>query len=353
MPVLSAHLGYGSNSFLLISDAGEISLYVYPYSYNPVSFGHSFKPRDFYRQLFEKVFARWQLDPMSVRVLIVTSLPKDHFVDVNPVHFCVSRDLDLRNSGFSVLYLKRASPHDLGAHLDKDSSSNGFSRDILANMAIYSNLTPSSLEDNVVWGHKVLKAHFLRSKSRDNLQNILFTGPALTGNTLSRFFKYSLAFSAFQQRGLYRVFFDNHDLLYTSSLVRQYDKKLYAQIEPLIQYAFVGTLFKCHGRVECLVKKDVGAPDLHEVAEEDLFVLPLDTGEHADVFLKGSFCKSLRTEVEGGDLGFVVDTRTTDFWQVRHHGLLHKYRTWLGNLTSYCGSNCPGKMSRRSLRYGD
>ncbi len=351
MPVLSAHLGYGSNSFLLISDTGEISLHIYPYSYNPVSFGHSFKPRDFYRQLFEKVFARWRLDPMTVQVLIVTSLPKEHFADVNPAHFCVSKDLDLRNPNFSILYLKRVSPHDLETRLDMDASTNSFSSDVLANMALYSNLTPSSLEDNVVWGHKVLKANFLRSKSREHLQDILFTGPALTGNTLSRFFKYSLAFSAFQQRGLYRVFFDDHDLLYTSSLVRQYDKKLYAQIEPLIQYAFVGTLFKCHGRVECLVKKEVGAPDLHEVAEEDLFVLPLDAGERAEVFLKGSFCKSLRTEVEGGDLGFVVDTRTVDFWQVRRHGLLHRYRTWLGNLTSYCGVNCPGKALKENLRH--
>ena len=351
MPILSAHLGYGSNSFLFVSDAGELSLYVYPYSYNPVSFGHSFKPRDFYRQLFEKVFARWGLDPMAVTVLIVTSLPEEYFVDVNPAHFCVSKDLDLRNPNFSILYLKRASPHDLEARLDVAPSSNGFSEDILANMALYSNLTPNSLEDIVVWGHKVLKANFLKAKSKAHSHDILFTGPALTGNTLSRFFKYSLAFSAFQLRGLFRVFFDDHDLLYTSSLVRQYDKKLYSQIEPLLHYASVGTLFKCNGRVECLVKKEVGAPDLHEVAEEDLFVLPLDAGEHADVFLKGSFCKSLRTDVEGGDLGFVVDTRTIDFWQVRRHGLLHKYRTWLGNLTSYCGGNCQGKPLTERLRY--
>jgi hypothetical protein len=202
-------------------------------------------------------------------------------------------------------------------------------------MYLYANIIPGSLEDNIVWGHKIISTRYFPAKKKENNKTILFTGPPLTGTLLSQFFKYSLAFSVVPDLGLHSIIMDDRDLHYIVSLIKQFEPKIYSEISGEIAFEKTGQLLKCEGKVECLIKKDFADQQFYEIAPEDLFVYPLSEGEKAHVYIKGRFCRPLEFDIEGGKLGFVIDTRTDKFWQVRQNGLLEKYREWLKTISLY------------------
>jgi len=206
---------------------------------------------------------------------------------------------------------------------------------VLSNMYLYDNIIPGSLEDNIVWGHKIISTTTFPAQNAQNKNSILFTGPPLTGTLLSQFFKYSLAFSVISEIGLYTVSLDDRDLHYIVSLIKQFEPEIYSKISPQIEFEKAGQLLKCRGTVECLIKKEFSNQQLFEIADEDLFIFPLKEGESAHVFIKGKACRPQEFDIEGGELGFVVDTRTDKFWQVRSNGSLEKYKEWIRNITLY------------------
>lgn len=344
MPVLSAHIGLGSCSFLLIDDFNGVSLCNYPYSYDELNFSHFCSPQKFYKELFNLIADRYNFDLKNTKVLVVSSLPPEYFSDIEVLHFCPSSKLDIRREDASIVYLKRNPENEIEpekkiCESNQDDSSVYGCTDILSNMCLYSNLIPASLEENVLWGYRILSSRFFPSLEIQNARNILFTGPALTGNILSEFFKYSLAFSTLSEQGLFSVALDNTDLLYNAKLIQDFEPGMYSKIAPKISFDPSGKLLKCSGKVECLIKKEFSTESgLFEISSEDLFVYPLEKGEKAHVYAKGSECKSLEFIVEGGKLGFVVDTRTEKFWQIHQNGLLEKYKMLARKLNSFLGA---------------
>lgn len=344
MLVLSAHVGLGSCSFLLIGDDGSVSLYNYPYSYDELNFSHFCSPQKFYRELFNLISGRYEFDLKDTKVLIVSSLPEKYFSDIGVAHFCPSSQLDLRREDASVVYLKRNPGNEIESkkgicESDQNDPSVYGCTDILSNMCLYKNLIPASLEENVLWGYRVLSSQFFPSLKSQTARNILFTGPALTGSILSEFFKYSLAFSTLDGQGLFSVSLDDRDLLYNAKIIQDFEPEMYSKIAPKISFGTAGRLLKCSGKVECLIKKEFSTESsLFEVNSEDLFVYPLAEGEKMHVFAKGNECQSLEFIVEGGELGFVVDTRTEKFWQVHQSGLLEKYKILTRKLNSFLGA---------------
>jgi hypothetical protein len=265
------------------------------------------------------------------RLLLVSSFSEDYFSSLNVDTFCPSKDLEMHSPELDILYVKRSVDPEV-LELPISPSGDDSAIDILSNMGLYDNLTPSSLEDYVVWGRDILFTQHFLSQNRQEVPNLLFTGPSLTGEILSSFFKYSLAFSLTKDLGVYKVFFDDADLYYISRFLNQFDQESYSKISDRIQFKNTGYLAKCGGRVECLFKKEFGEQQLVEIDSEDLHVFPLREGEKATVLLKGGRCPEKEFEVEGGDLGFVVDTRSADFWHSDSSGILSKYKNWMGVL---------------------
>ncbi|MBP8960899.1 hypothetical protein KBG31_01585 [Patescibacteria group bacterium] len=333
MPIIAAHIGLGSNSFLILDGVDDLFLYNYPYSYDSINFSHFCTPQKFYKELFELVAKNHSLNLQESEILIVSRMPEEYFSDLNLAHYCHSSDLDLHQDDATTIYLRRTLENsDIfknSLDLPKDTS-----LDVLSNMYLYDNIIPASLEDNVVWGHKIISSKIFSSKKKEAEKNILFTGPALTGTLLSKFFKYSLAFSVVSELGLFSASLDDRDLHYVVSLIKQFEPDIYSNIRSKICYEYAGKIMKCRGKIECLVKKEyTEQQDFYQIDEEDLFVYPLEEGEKAHIFIKGNSCRPAEFDIEGGDLGFVIDTRTDAFWQVRQENLVQKYANWIRRIS--------------------
>jgi hypothetical protein len=331
MPLLAAHLGLGNNSFLILDDEENLSLLNYPYSYDSLNFGHFCTPQKFYEDLFSLIVKDYPIDLAKTKILIVSSLPKEYFSSLKVDSYCYSKDLNLQRDDYSVIYLKRTLDNKDVFKSTLDLPKNT-SMDVLSNMYLYDNIIPGSLEDNIVWGHKIISTQEFKADNKENKNSLLFTGPPLTGTLLSQFFKYSLAFSVVSDTGLYTVSLDDRDLLYIVSLIKQFEPEIYSKIAPKISFEKTGQLLKCRGKVECLIKKEFSDQQLYEIDNEDLFVYPLLEGGKAHVYIKGRFCRPMEFEIEGGELGFVIDTRSSEFWKVREKGLLEKYKEWVRNI---------------------
>lgn len=333
MPILAAHLGLGNNSFLILDKDDSLFLYNYPYSYDSINFSHFCTPQKFYRELFDLIAQNYNLDLGQTKILIVSSLPQEYFSEIKASSYCHSDDLDLQKEDTAVIYIKRTLDNKdvfkSSLDLPKDTS-----LDVLSNMYLYDNIIPASLEDNVVWGHKIISYQNFAPQKKEFENNILFTGPAITGTLLSRFFKYSLAFSVIEDLGLYNISMDDRDLHYIVSLIKQFEPDIYSKISPNINFEKAGQLMKCRGKIECLIKEEFSDQQkFYEIDNEDLFVYSLEEGQKAHVYIKGNSCKPSEFDIEGGSLGFVIDTRTDEFWQVRREGLLEKYSNWIKRIS--------------------
>ncbi len=330
--MLAAHVGQGSNTFLIVKDQNEVFVTHYPYSYDPINFSHSFSPQKFYEDLFSRIAQENGIDLSKTKTLLVSSLPEEYFSGLNAAAFCPSKELDMASDDYGVVYIKRyVDPEIIGSTISDSRSETSI--DILSNMGLYDNLVPSSLEDNVVWGRDVLYSHYYPPNLKENEKKVLFTGPALIGDILSAFFKYSLAFSQFNKHGIYELIFDDNDLYYISNLVKRFAEDHYPLIADHVKFKNPGYLAKCRGKVECLFKRDNSKQRFQEVDEEDLYVFRLGAGAGAKVLIKGNKCPSIEAHVKGGDLGFVIDTRTEEFWDGQELSHLQKYKKWIRNLS--------------------
>ena len=308
MSTIAAHIGDGINTFLVRDDLGSRSLFHFPYSYDPTNFAHSFGPEDFYFELFSRVSADYNVDLEKSNIVLASSFPRGYFSKLNIKHFSTSSELSLKHSDMDVVYGKRS----LSVDVKSLEFRNHPSADILSNMCLYRNIVPNSLEDNVGWGRDVLSARYYERYERSDPavpHPVLFTGPAFTGSTLSLFFKYSLAFTLLPHQGLYEVYMDENDFHLISSLLEEYEPETYSEIKPHLKFSRAGHLAKFKGPLECLIKKEYGDQQLTEIGEEDLFVFPIAEGENVHVFIKGKFIKDFEVDIDGGDLGFIVDTR--------------------------------------------
>lgn len=308
MSTIAAHIGDGINTFLVRDGSGSRSLFHFPYSYNPTNFAHSFGPEDFYFELFSRVSADYNVDLEKSSIVLASSFPRGYFSKLNIKHFSTSSELSLKHRDMSVVYAKRSLSPDVRLLKYQNHSS----IDILSNMCLYRNVIPNSLEDNVGWGRDALGARYYEKSEGSNPATphpVLFTGPAFTGPTLSLFFKYSLAFTLLPDQGLYEVYMDENDFHLISSLLEEYEPETYFEIKPYLKFSRAGHLAKFKGPLECLIKKEYGEQQLTEVCEEDLFVFPIAEGENIHVFIKGRHIKDFEVDIDGGDLGFIVDTR--------------------------------------------
>lgn len=75
-------------------------------------------------------------------------------------------------------------------------------------------------------------------------------------------------------------------------------------------YSFtnLGTLLNSPGYTEVLVKTSLGTSQLLEILPQKLFILPLKSGDKADILVKSNNATQ-ESVVSGGDVGLIIDTR--------------------------------------------
>jgi hypothetical protein len=102
----------------------------------------------------------------------------------------------------------------------------------------------------------------------------------------------------------------------SADMVGVFDKTLFEE-----KLTTLGTVLKVPGGVECLFEKDVGEPQLISLKENEIFVFPLDKLDLARISVTGKSINKLETSVRGGTLGFVIDTRQSDYNEVKREWL--------------------------------
>ena len=349
MPILSVFLGTSEISFLLFSSRTSFSFFHFPYQSSC---------------LHTRVYAAGELAeifsfaaknlgvPLEMCEIIVSSVydidPK-LFSDIKNVNLVANTfELFSQATSFSTVFVSGANlfavnqaiegfPHFYADSLTTTQGNNKLAVDaekqnFFSNQFIYPFVQTNNYTEQFDLDQVVRYMFSQIIYKFDQTKAIYFSGERFLNIEKMKTLGYLLILDLIKDTGFFDVRIDPSNKLPLVLALKKYknsDPQFDLVSTSQLYFKNVGMVLNCSGSVECLFKSDAGTSQVIEVQPDSLFVHPLEAGESASIVVKGSNLKSTERRIQGGELGFVIDTREKNQQEPVLLGSgYQKYREW-------------------------
>jgi hypothetical protein len=307
MPILSIYKGDSELSFLYYASSSNYKFYRFPYVYLPQIF--DFSREDFYNQVLSHVSKKLKF-PKTSCDYIISGYPVSNDTGLEAKYEVKITDAVAGFGPYTCIYVDRfklitsdsfASYCPLPTQLSYDVAN------LYSNLQIYPHIRPSSEAeaedvDDLIRGIS-LRVHVDISKKRP----VLVSGSRFVSQEKIDVAEYLLILDLVKDPGIFDFRMDAQNVLPPLALLNNYDSNLFGSLN--FDFPHYGTVLNAGGSVECLFESYSGKTQLISVNKDELFVLPLASGESARLVVKNNILGSFETEVTGGALGFLIDAR--------------------------------------------
>ena len=284
---------------LVAKSSTEHIVYHFPFVYSIPFYGHFIDEKDFYFAVLKNLEKEVDVDLSSSEIIVSSYL---HNVDmgVETAGTYSVHELLSASDSPSVLFSAGLRSFVLDKRLD-DSLESFFS-----NLSICPHLAPSEYTSRAALGDLVVGSTLY---PQIITEEILLTGDAVYTAFLDGYTASLFALDLIKESGLFKVSVDTQNIWAPLMALKLYNQDAFVDANTALDYLPFGTLLKTHGDVECLFTTDTNTSQLFEVEEGKLFVMPLGADSRAKVFIKNGAVGQKEDLIEGGSLGFVIDTR--------------------------------------------
>ncbi len=297
MPIVSFYEGVSGLSFAVCAEPslGKITkTYTYPYVYSHNLFATSFTRAQFYKDVFkyalkELGFSLGEFDLHAIGILEVPrELPqepknKGALYQELPLDFvCINHEMVMVqgniNSFMPIEELKQVDNFKSNTHLYP--------------------VVKHAEEPDIVNQDSLLRKIVGSFDTRFTKKDLVITGERFTAVGKHLELAYLIILDVLTTPGVFRLKLDTGNLFPHIALLGRSE----------IEFSTMGTLINSPGNTECLYQSDVNTSQLIALEPNNLFVIPLEEGDHARLYVKNSL-GTFDEKVFGGHLGVVIDTR--------------------------------------------
>jgi hypothetical protein len=296
MSALAVYFGVSVTSSLVELEDGSLSFYTFPYAYSSTLFGGLYSQKDFADAVIKAVAKRVGSKPEDFAILVAG------VVDAPQVSFEPKLSLSLSQvlahvSAFSPIFVDNCEL-DLS---DTDA--------YCENLAIYPQIKAVDITDRMDLDRRVVQRR--RTTSVGTPQ--VFTGDRFVANSSNRDLTYLLMLELLKAPDVYSLCLDNKNATVLLTLLELFKN---TSLDSLLMehISSVGTLVKSAGAVECYIDSEVGKPQLFDVKENSLFVVPMANLGTNRFHIKSAKLGSVEGKISGhtSNMDLIFDTRTTD-----------------------------------------
>jgi hypothetical protein len=296
MAILSLFEGYTEISFVLFYnelDANDHKVFKFPYTYSFNLFGNSFSREKFYRDVFGIALKELNVDLKDCElyasgIMTPPDLPFETvksstaLANLSPNHiFVSSQSISIYDQHYSSI------PLDLDSKL----------MDFRANLDLYHNIVYKESLD-IVMKDALLRSLISKNQFSLDQQSYVLTGDRFREAHYNRGLAHLLVLDILKNPGIYHLRLDENNLVANSFLLSTQN----------IEFPSIGTLVNVEAPAEVLYESDIGTSQIIDLVEDQIFILPLDSGSTARIIVKNSD-NVMERMVNGGDIGVIFDTR--------------------------------------------
>lgn len=337
-PILSINIGSSYISFLYFQEGQDPKTAVFPYVYNKNLFGHLTTESKFYSDVIKTIAKSLKL-PATGYTTLVSGFPEPPKVDLDvKLYSSVEKSLGVFNdlSCIYVGHFKFLQANSFMYACLREDSKEGPSVTLIekmnyeSNISLYPQINPiDELKrfdmDTVSRIHSAQMNNILDPK-----KPVVFSGYSFYKDlNRSPFLTYLLALDLIKEHGSFELKVDEQNIIPNLGLINLYDSKVFNSIS---NYSLMnlGTLLNSPAPTECLLETDYGTSQLIEVEKDKLFFVPLEEGSSARIVAKSSVLGMLEKNINGGKLGFIIDTRDKNNLQMFTPEYFEKnYTPWI------------------------
>jgi len=321
MATLSVYFGESYVSALFYVSKADYKFGSYPYSFLHSLVGHHFNEDKFQKQVIRLISKNLQIDLAGCKQIIGNY--RDNLSELLSALNVIDSCSWALCENFSVILPQTFVsnfPIEKDPVLSKPEAINYFS-----NLDLYSNVAPVNTDTIKIHDYllKKLFGQALSLQSFDLSKPILLSGSRFARYDKSLIDTYMLALDVLILPGFYQLNLDlNNKLPAIALLNKQFAQGsegvstisnvgLDLQNDEIFtkEFVTVGTIFSSSGKVECLFESEEGNSQFVEIGPNKIFVFLLAKDDSARVVIDNKHTGHVETEVVGGSLGFVIDTR--------------------------------------------
>lgn len=336
MSTLSIYVGESMISVLDYSSPSDFKFANYPYSFPYELFPQDNVSEKFYQQVLKYLSKIHGISADSAEVIVGTVsgvAPKIKHTHGYSIHQALS---SLKNyswtlvENFTVMTQKNMSAF---YPMKKDLTfSQPAMTNYLSNKSLYPQIVPSS--PDTFKSEDVLTKHLMSSIDTSVVSDIplIFTGGRFAHFDTNKTASYLLALDLLRTPGLFNVKIDPENKLPTIALLNNHlvsnankaatknSKETVAFLSDDLlsvnntevfddEFVSIGSVLNAPGGVECLFEVEAGNNQFVEIKANRLFIFPLERTSSARIVVDGKSVGHLDTNIRGGSLGFIIDTR--------------------------------------------
>ena len=331
-PKLSIYVGESQISALRYNSPDDYKFYAYPYvPLDALTHNYSYKNRPaFVNQVIKKVFSdEVKLDPENFD-LIVGDVGGGRTFGDKKEHIGIGSALNSIHN-FSWLMVENftvVTPSDFVSYFPFSEFKNDEEFiNYFSNKSLYPQVVPGDRE-GYDREERLLNSISSQIKHKYKLDTpIVLTGGKFFNANKNPGYMYVSALEFLKEPGVYEVKIDTQNKLPVIGLLNQSfgdttgeDTAKVGMLTADIlddsqfynEFIDVGTVLRSQGRAECLFEKEGSSPQFVEVDKNKIFILPLEKNEIARVSISTGKLGKIEKNIKGGDIGFIIDTRTED-----------------------------------------
>jgi hypothetical protein len=327
MPALAAYFAF-SGAYLLVETGSKKSepykFFSFPYRYIPAMFGNNYDDYRFNAEIINLVAQEMGKKPEDYDILVAGKWEKPHVAFEPKMYLSLDRIYQTAY-GLNPIYVSNRMVH---TKSDKVFIGQGVSslatRDVghgpsslnneveyLNNYDIYPQLSTIDLPTRLDFDRSIVNDFRASARITEDAGDLFFTGSKFAEKVLDPELDYILIMDMINTPGVYKIFKDSRNAFVLLSLLNEFHKK--KKVPAFEDYAeLVGTLIKIPGPLECYVGGGEGTGQVFDLAQDELFVVPIDSSSVVDITVKSpSLDKMLERKVCGGKIGLIFNSLDT------------------------------------------